>query len=131
MAPGMGPVDKGRGGKAARGAGDAHGMLMLAQGFQTLQTLQTPAAAVDPLRDICHYQPLSCCQSTKRLSPSAGRAPLTPPHHRPQSPPPFIGGKLREVWREAQLPQAHKQAADLWEIPSWPTKAPAALSCLL
>lgn len=72
MAPGMGPVE-GRGVQAARGAGDAHGMLTLAQGSQTLQTLPTPksqgvvpaSCSCHPLRDICNHQPLSGCQSTK------------------------------------------------------------------
>lgn len=55
MAPGMGPVDKSRGGKAARGAGDAHGMLMLAQGFQTLQTpLQVPRDCANQLQLLTH-----------------------------------------------------------------------------
>lgn len=55
------------------GAGDARGMLMLAQGSQTLQTPSTPksqgvvpaSCSCHPLRDICNHQLLSSCQSTR------------------------------------------------------------------
>lgn len=59
------------------GARDAHGMLMPAQGSQTLQTppksqrLCPGSCSCHPLKDIRSHQPLSCCQPVR--APAAGQ----------------------------------------------------------
>lgn len=130
MAPGMGPVEGG-GGQTARGTGDARGMLMLAQGSQALQVPRVCAnqLQLSPTQGPLLPPALLLRQSTKGLRLSTGRASPATGHIPP--PPPLHWGKLREVWREAWLPRTHTWEADLWEIPSWPMTASAALSCLL